>query len=130
VIRHGSPPYLECSSLGDSRLSALHARLRGRGGRTIEEIYQGAKVFRDGSTGLHWREAKGRKAANQAEVRALYALLWDEYIVENPQLLEVIRAASGLSDGFGRPGGACQATELWRIRNEGVRTAPQPVRRK
>jgi len=119
MVRHGTAPFLECSTRGDRRFSAFAARIRGRGNRSIEEIYQAAKVFEDGSTGLSWREAKGRKAVNAAEVRALYGRLWDEYIAENPHLLPVLKAASGLSDMFGQPGHACQATELWRIRSGG-----------
>ena len=118
MISHGSPPFLECSSAGDRRFSAFHARIRSRGGATIEEIYQAAKVFEDGSTGLDWRSAKGRRAVNRAEVSALYSRLWDEYVEENPELLDVLRAASGLSDKFGQNGHVCQATELWRIRNQ------------
>lgn len=118
MVRHGEAPFLECSSRGDRRLSAFHARIRSRGNKSIEEIYQAEKVFADGSTGLSWREAKGKQAVNMAEVRELYARLWDEYIGENPALLDVIRAASGLSDMFGQSGRACQATELWRIRNK------------
>lgn len=34
------------------------------------------------------------------------------------ELLRVIRAYPGLSDIFGQPGHVCQATELWRIRND------------
>lgn len=119
MIRHGQAPFLECSTRGDRRFSALVARLRSRGNRSIEEIYQGAKVFEiDGRrvSGLPWREAKGRKAVNADEVRALYGQLWDAYLAENPQLLPVLTAASGLADMFGQPGSACQATELWRIR--------------
>lgn len=122
MIRHGTAPFLECSSKGDARLSAFSARLRSHAGRSIEEIYQAAKVFEDGSTGLTWRQAKGRRAVNMTEVRELYGRLWDGYIDENPHLLDVIREASGLSDIFGQPGNACQATELWRIRAE--RTLP------
>lgn len=117
MISHGQPPYLECSSKGERRLSAFYARIRNRGGKSIEEIYQAAKIFADGSTGLSWREAKGRTATNAAEVQELYAQLWDEYIAENPELLDLIRGATGLSDIFGQEGHACQATELWRIRN-------------
>ncbi|MGG5810957.1 DUF2493 domain-containing protein [Falsiroseomonas sp. CW058] len=116
MIRHGSAPFLECSTRGDRRFSALCARIRARGNRTIEEIYQSSKVFEDGSTGLEWRAAKGRPPINLVEVRGLYGELWDEYIAENRDLLHVLRSASGLSDMFGRPGSACQATELWRIR--------------
>jgi hypothetical protein len=116
MVRHGNPPYLECSSKGDTRFSAFHARIRGRGDRTVEEIYQAAKVFADGRTGLSWRKAKGRVPINADEVRQLYGQLWDEYMAENPELLPVLTAASGLSDIFGQAGHACQATELWRIR--------------
>lgn len=117
MIRHGEPPYLECSSKGDRRFSAFHARLRSEGGRSIEDLYQSSKIFADGSTGLGWRDAKGKCAVNMEEVRHIYSMLWNQYICENPGLLSVLRAASGLSDVFGRPGNACQATELWRIRN-------------
>jgi hypothetical protein len=115
VIRHGKPPYLECSSRGDRRFSAFYARVDGR---SIEATYQAAKVLEDGRTGLSWRAAKGRRAVNDAEVRRLYADLWDRYIEQNPHLLEVLLSSSGLSDTFGQPGSVCQATELWRIRHE------------
>ena len=116
MIKHGEPPYLECSSRGDKRFSAFYARLKGRGNKTIEEIYQGAKVFADGSTGLSIKQAKGRDPVNASEVRNLYGELWNEYISENPELISVLTNASGLSDIFGQASHACQATELWRIR--------------
>lgn len=114
MIRYGSAPYLECSTKGDKRFSAFHARINGR---SIEELYQAAKIFEDGSTGLSWREAKGRRAINQEEVAMLYSYLWDRYIELHPELLVILRAASGVSDIFGQVGSCCQATELWRIRN-------------
>lgn len=113
MIRHGVAPFLECSSKGDKRFSAFYAQVNGR---SIEAQYQAAKRFADGSTGLDWRTAKGKLAVNQAEVVALYAQLWDQYIAAHLELLPVLRAATGLSDIFGRPGSVCQATELWRIR--------------
>lgn len=113
MIKHGEPPYLECSGKGDKRFSAFYARVNGK---TIEEQYQAAKIFRDG-TGFTWQKAKGRRAINQEEVAILYSSLWDQYIAENPGLLVVLKAAPGLSDMFGQPGHVCQATELWRIRN-------------
>lgn len=116
MIQHGTAPFLECSSRGDRRFSAFYAQIQRYGGRSIEDLYQGAKVFEGGRTGLSWRQAKGRKAINAAEVSAWYSHLWDQYIYENPDLLLVIRAASGLQDIFGKPGHCCQATELWRIR--------------
>jgi hypothetical protein len=116
LIKHGEPPYLECSSKGDKRFSAFYAKLaRGKG--SIEDMYQAYKVFEDGSTGLSWKEAKGKKAVNQEECAKIYSLLWDQYIYEHPELLEVLKKASGLSDMFGQEGHVCQATELWRIRN-------------
>lgn len=117
MIRHGEAPFLECSSAGDRRFSAFFARIKGRGGKSIEEIYQAAKVFRNGDTGLPIDEAKGFRPVNVKECAELYTRLWDEYMIENPSLLRVLTKASGLSDKFGRPGGVCQATELWRIRN-------------
>jgi hypothetical protein len=120
MIKHGKEPFLECSSKGYKRLSAFYARINGRdrGRKTIEDIYQAAKVFEDGSTGLHWNQAKGKKPVNQKEVAELYSKLWDEYIDENPDLLKLIKEASGLSDMFGQEGHVCQATELWRIRKQ------------
>ena len=117
-LKYGEEPYLECSTSGDPRFSAFVARIKARGNNTIERIYQGSKVFADGTTGLHPLKAKGRHAVNAEEVRVLYAKLWDEYIRENPELLEVLRSASGLSDIYGQKGHACQAEELWRIRND------------
>lgn len=116
VIRHGTAPFLECSSRGDKRFSAFHARVKRYGNRTIEELYQAAKVFDDGSTGLSWRDAKGKRAVNQEYCAAWYAHLWDQYIWENPELLLVIKSHTGLSDMFGQTGHCCQVTELWRIR--------------
>jgi hypothetical protein len=116
MLRFGVAPYLECSSRGDRRFSAFYAQVRACGGRTIEDVYQGAKVFSDGSTGLLPCAAKGRRCVNQEEVRALYADLWDCYMEENPHLMPLITRASGLSDLFGQEGHACQAEELWRIR--------------
>jgi hypothetical protein len=129
MVKHGKPPYLECSSRGDSRFSAFFARVRARGNRSIEDIYQAHKVFADGSTGLGWREAQGRPAVNAVEATALFSTLWDEYIAENPDLLPVIVGASGLQDRFGEKGHCCQATELWRIRcaTLGVNSEPKPL---
>lgn len=117
MIRHGVAPYLECSSAGDRRFSAFHARLRRYGNRSIEDLYQASKVFDDGSSGLSWRAAKGRRAVNQDRCAELYRSLWVQYIKENPDLLDVLVAASGLSDRYGQKGHCCQATELWLIRN-------------
>ena len=113
MVRHGSPPYLECSSRGDKRFSAFFAKVNGR---SIESQYQAAKVFEDGTTGLSWREAKGRKPVNIDQVTRLYNKLWEQYLLENPHLLTVLREANGLQDTFGQAGHNCQATVLWELR--------------
>lgn len=115
MIRHGVAPFLECSSRGDKRFSAFHARIKAVGNRTIEDIYQATKMI-NGCTGLTWREAKGKKPDNAEYCALYYSWLWDIYIYENPDLLPVLRSATGLSDMFGQDGHCCQATELWRIR--------------
>lgn len=115
MLRYGKPPYLECSSKGDKRFSAFYAKVDGL---SIEERYQAFKVFADGSSGKNWREAKGKQPVNIQECRMYYSHLWDMYIKQNPDLLEVLKQASGVSDLFGQEGHCCQATELWRIRNE------------
>lgn len=115
MFRIGQAPYLECSSKGDKRFSAFYAKVDGV---SIETLYQRYKKFDDGTTGLDWRAAKGRVPTNIEECRVYYAELWDRYISDNPDLQQVLIESSGLSDIFGQPGHACQAEELWRIREE------------
>lgn len=116
-IKHGSAPFLECSSKGDKRFSAFYARIKSHGNKSIEEIYQNSKIFK-GEKRINWLSNKGKKAINQEECSKLYSKLWDEYIEENPELLVVIKKQSGFSDIFGKIGHCCQATELWRIKNK------------
>ena len=112
MVRRGKPPYLECSSKGDTRFSPFFARLR-NDSMSIEDYYQGAKKFSNGETGLNWKEAKNKKCINYEYVKNLYEWLWEEYIRENPELHCVLVSASGLSDIFGKEGGTCQADTLW-----------------
>ncbi len=118
MIKCGTEPFLECSSKGDKRFSAFHARIIKRNNRSIEELYQAAKVFEDETYNKHWRDAKGQIPVNIDEVRAFYSKLWDEYIDENPNLVDELLKYEGTSDIFGQEGRACQAIELFRIRNE------------
>ena len=69
MVRAGKYPYLECSTKGDKRFSAFCTFVNGK---SIESQYQAAKVFEDGTTGLSWRDAKGRKHVNVEEVETLY----------------------------------------------------------
>ena len=115
MMQYGKQPFLECSTRGDKRFSAFWAIVNGK---SIEEQYQAAKIFEDGSTGLHWKDAKGRRAVNATECAALYENLWRQYMSEHPELLDVIKRASGLSDIFATEGSVNQAQVLWKIRNE------------
>lgn len=117
MIRIGAAPYIECSSAGYKRFSAFHACVRRYGCQSIEALYQARKVFADGRTGLTWQEAKGRAPVNMDECRRWYVHLWAQYIVENPDLIPILLAASGLQDRFGQAGHCCQATALWEVRS-------------
>lgn len=112
MLKIGNAPFYECSSQGDKRFSAFYAHVNGR---SIEAQYQAAKVFADGSTGLSWRLAKGRKATNAKECAVLYEQLWRQYLAKYPELLELLKSKSGLSDRFGQQGHVCQAITLWKI---------------
>jgi hypothetical protein len=118
MLRYGQHPWLECSTHGEKRLSAFFARPRSLEGRSIEEAYQAAKIFADGTTNLGWKEAKGKKAVNQAEVNAFYEKWWREYMDENPELKVIVRNARGIQDKFGQRGHTCQASVLWKLRGE------------
>jgi hypothetical protein len=117
VIKYGAPPYLECSSKGDKRFSAFYARPKSLNGKHIEHAYQAMKVFEDGSTGLHWRKAMGKYCVNREACAEAYEAWWREWVIQEG-LLSVLQAATGLSDKFGKFGHVCQATVLWKIRNE------------
>lgn len=114
MVRHGVAPFYECSSRGDKRFSAFFAVVRGK---SIEQWYQEAKEFEEG-VDLTWRERQGLRPLNPKTCHKLYSQLWDEYIADNPHLVPILLAQTGLSDMFGKKGHACQATELWRIREE------------
>lgn len=117
MIKCGKPPYLECSSRGDKRFSAFYARIKSRGNKSIEELYQAAKIFADGTTGLSPREAKGKRAINMPEVAAFYDELWKEYFAENPEYIKYLKQYNGYSDMFGRPNCQCQAIAIYKIIN-------------
>lgn len=116
--KYGVPPYLECHSRGDKRFSPFFAYVNGE---SIEVQFQAHKIFEDGSTGLTWKEAKGRKATNQEECNILYINLWKQYIKEHPELLIVLKQATGLRDMFSKLGNLNQAEVLWNIRNNEIK---------
>lgn len=127
MLKRGKEPFLECSSEGIKRLSAFHARPKRLNGETIEVAYQAMKVFEDGSTNLHWRDAKGRQAVNQRDCAQFYEGCWRSYIYENNDLLQLILQAPGLSDKFGQEGHVCQADVLWTIRERHLQTYEHAV---
>ena len=114
MIIEGDAPFLECSSKGDRRFSAFFAKIKKRGWKSIEEIYQSSKRFENGLRCYNWRDAKGRKPVNLDECKLLYSVLWDEYFDENPDLLKEIMKYRGFTDMFGESGSVCQATEIYR----------------
>lgn len=115
MIKVGTAPFLECSSKGDKRFSAFYARIKSKNNKSIEELYQAAKVFADGTTNLTPREAKGKKAINMPEVAELYDKLWVEYLNENPEYVNDLLKYNGYSDMFGRPNCQCQAVSIYKI---------------
>lgn len=115
MIKVGKEPYLECSSKGDKRFSAMYARIKALDNKTIEEIYQASKIFTDGKTGLSVKECKGKKAINMDEVSKLYEKLWELYLKENPELIEELLKYNGYTDIFGKEGCQCQAKSIYRI---------------
>ena len=97
--RHAADGY-ECSSRGDRRFSALYARLAD--GRTIEEAYQlDMKGYR--ALGNDWRLGKGKPPLTKLSPEqswCAYRALWKQYLVENRQLIEVLRPHHVFTDAF------------------------------
>lgn len=112
MLRFGDAPYLECSSKGDKRFSAFYAIVEGE---SIEKLYQAYKIFEDGSTGLSWKEAKGKIPVNIQTCRIFYTYLWNKYYQAHPELKDVILNYNGFTDIFGQEGHACQAEEIYKI---------------
>lgn len=121
MVKFGQAPFLECSSKGDKRLSAFFAYVNGK---SIENTYQAAKKFADGSHSLTPKEAKLKQKTvqilNMEECKILYARLWRRYFAQNPELLkELVEGEyNGFSDMFGQQGHMCQAEEIYKIVTE------------
>ena len=93
----------EVSTEGDSRFSALNAKLKD--GRTIEEAYQlDVKGYR--KEGNDWKLGKGKAPLNKMskeESYQAYKNLWKQWALENPNLMkELSEKSSGkiLTDKF------------------------------
>ena len=93
----------EVSSKGDTRFSALNAKLKD--GRTIEEAYQlDVKGYR--AQGDNWRLGKGKApltSMTKEQTWQAYKNLWRQFLQENPNLEQDLRSkATGkvLTDMF------------------------------
>lgn len=107
----------EVSSAGDSRFSALYARLSD--GRTIEEAYQlDVKGYR--TKGNSWQIGKGKPPLRRINTWESYLSLWRQWAKENPLLMADLgaRAHYGiLTDRFATTG-ISQARALAQLLNE------------
>ncbi|GJD22836.1 hypothetical protein RIVM261_077920 [Rivularia sp. IAM M-261] len=110
----------EVLSVGDSRFSALNAKLKD--GRTIEEAYQlDVKGYR--TQGNDWRLGKGKPPLNpmsKEELYQAYKALWQDWSKENPQLIQELAEKSKgqvLTDRFANTE-ISQARALAEILNE------------
>lgn len=123
----------ELSSAGDSRFSALNARLKD--GRTIEEAYQlDVKGYRQ--RGNDWHLGKGKPPLREISREALYQEyrgLWRQWALENPALFQELREkAKGktLTDRFAASD-ISQARALADLLQNGLTrpalTAPMPA---
>ncbi|MEM7552522.1 MAG: reverse transcriptase-like protein [Cyanobacteria bacterium P01_A01_bin.84] len=117
----------ELSSAGDSRFSALNAKLKD--GRTIEEAYQlDVKGYRSQSD--NWRLGKGKPPLTpmtKEESYQKYKELWQQWANENPQLIdELAQKSQGkvLTDKFASTN-ISQARALVEILNERNIQSPQ-----
>ena len=97
---------LECSTSGDTRFSALEAKVNiGGVVKTIEEHYQGAKRFK--SINTSYTSARGLKPSYIEVMRVKiplkelsnwYKMLWYYYFIQNPKLLKVIEQYDAFVD--------------------------------
>jgi len=124
-----APDGYEVSSQGDTRFSALSAKLKD--GRTIEEAYQlDIKGYR--VQGNDWKLGKGKPPLNpmsKEESWAAYKNLWSQYLQENPNLETDLREKSKgrvLTDKFATTD-VSQARALAELLNEQT-VPPLPIR--
>lgn len=97
---------LECSTEGDTRFSALVAKVNIGGElKTIEEHYQGAKRFK--SINTKYTSAKGLKPdwievfevrMPLKELSSWYSMLWYYYFEQNQHLLKTLEMYEGFTD--------------------------------
>ena len=106
--------YLECSSAGDKRFSALYAKTSFYGIEdTIENIYQSVKRDKYGN-----KVGKGRrvdhinikgKCLEPKYLTPLYKMLWVKYLDNNLELVEYAKGFTAFGDKFRGRAINCQA---------------------
>ena len=113
----------ECSTAGDSRFSALTAKMPDN--RTIEMWYQ-CDIKRYDLGGTNWKLGKGKPPLvpfNPEQLYELYLSLWRIWAIHNVSLMNELKLKAEenhnhLSDRFARPGSVNQARALCQILNE------------
>lgn len=122
---------LECSSAGDSRFSALYAKVKVNGiTDTIENHYQKSKVFLENNKFIQYddfKKAKGKKpiAFNIGGFilplrfgAMFYHMLWYKYLKVNKNLQDVLSNYDDYSDKFKGKSFVCQATSIRLFMND------------
>lgn len=114
---------LECSSRGDKRFSAFFARFSD--GRTIEQIYQAAKVDANGvpvgkGKRAHHVVVKGQVHPIELLSEFYYALWW-HYLTKRPPLVEVLREYDGFTDMFDR------SRRTWLVSDDHTEVGKGPI---
>lgn len=120
---------LECSTEGDTRFSALVAKVNIGGElKTIEEHYQDSKRFN--SINTKYTSAKGLKPdylevlgvkLPLKELSNWYKMLWYYYFTQNEGLLKVIEKYDAFNDAKRGNSLNCQADVISMIKEYGVK---------
>lgn len=122
---------LECSSQGDSRFSALNAKVIVNGVEdTIENHYQQAKVFIENNKFIQYKEFKKTKGKRPVAFNIsnhilplrfgamFYNMLWYKYLKSNDNLQDVLAKYDDYSDKFKGKSFVCQADSIRMFMND------------
>lgn len=115
-MNFGTPPYLECSSKGDKRFSPFYARLRSYQNQTIHHIYNSEKMYESGSTNYAVQNRNNIRPINLFELVPLFKKLWLIYFSENPELVRILLASTGISEVYTPDKYFSTSEVLWSIR--------------
>lgn len=128
---------LECSSHGNKKFSAFHARVEVGGiEKSIEEHYQESKIIRDRNGKVseisNWKDGKGKRNVIAVRVMgkifgaeylsAYYKLLWVKYLDKHPELVSIAKEYDEFTDKFRGKSTNCQADVIRTYIKEGRKT--------